>query len=191
MKKSLVAIAIALASAFTFVSPAPAGASGIQTWWISFSGAGPAKLGMTYAQAKATGQFTWSPCGNNVASGGDQTVWVMFTQSLTTPVVNAVYVTKAYAGGYKFTEASGIRVGSTVADLRRAAPTGLSLSPHPVWTGYAPGGSNYVYYQRANATHWAMYVLPHTITSPTQIKPWTPLTTIAISSYKLGAMNGC
>lgn len=189
MKKSLVAIAVALASVFAFLSPAPAGASGIQTWWINFAGVGPAKLGMTYTQAKASGQFTWSPCGWNVASGGNQSVWVMFSETSST--INAIYVTRAYAGSYKFTESNGIRVGSTVADLRRSAPTGLSLSPRPVWTGYAPGGMNYVYYQRANATHWAMYVLPHSITSPTQIKPWTPLTTIAISSYKLGAMNGC
>jgi len=104
--------------------------------------------------------------------------------------LSAIYVTKTFDGTTLFANPGGIRVGSTVAALKRST-SGLFLSTRRVFTGYAPGGFNYVYYQRANATHWAMYVLPHTISSPSQIRPWTPLTTIAISSYQLGAMNGC
>lgn len=186
MKKSLFAITVVLASVFAFVVPAPAGASGTQTWWINFSGVGPIKVGMTTAQAKASGKISFAGgCGPQVAGDPGHAMAIWFPSKLT-----AIFVTKASYGNYRFTTSGGVRVGSTVADLRRGE-TSLSLSPGRVFTGYAPGEFNYVYYQRANATHWAMYVLPHAISSPTQIRPWTPLTEIAISNHKLGALGGC
>lgn len=186
MKKSLVTVAVALASVFALTSPAPAGASATQTWRISLSGVGPIKVGMTMAQAEASGRFSFAGgCGPRVAGQPGHAMEIWFPQNLT-----AIFVTKARYGSYRFATASGVRVGSTVADLRRGEK-GLSLSRKPVFTSYAPGEFNYVYYQHAGATHWAMYVLPHNVTSRSQIRPWTRLTEIAISNYQLGAVGGC
>lgn len=158
------------------------------SWPLSYAGVGPAKITMTTQQAEASGYFSAGGCGPQLKGAPGKVVFAWFGGSRQT--LQALFVTAPSSGNYRFATRTGVRVGSTVAQLKRGE-AGLTLSTKKVYTAHAPGGFAYVYYQHSGPAHWMMYALPSTLDSPRAIKPTTKLTEIAVSSYRLGAMGGC
>lgn len=167
----LAALAVAALATTSLVAPTATAAAKKTVWTVSTGGIGPLRVGMTEAKAKKDKLVT----SDGVVKGAARNAVVAYFDQDSPHKLFAVTVTGSSPKGWTIATKSGVKVGTTVAQLRKREKV----------TALGNYGYGYAFTLHTSAHRWLTFF----VNAGDTVKPTDKVYSIAASSFKKPAQG--